>query len=89
MFDYCHVKCAVVMCMLVMFCCVIPSRAVDVFIEDYDTSHIISKDEELERKSIGPFNKYELINSFSTMYSTDREKKMESLPQIYDYSMYE
>lgn len=87
MFNHCHVKDAMAMCILVLICFVIPSRAVDVFIEDYDISHIISKDEELERKSIGPFNKYELINSFPTMYSTDREKKMESLPQIYDYSM--
>ena len=63
-------------------------KASDVVIEERESSTIISKDEELIRKSIGPLNKYELLNSFPSMYSTEVRKKGDNLLQVYDSNLY-
>ena len=59
----------------------------DVVIEERQNSVIISKDEELIRKPIGPLNKYELLNSFPSMYSTEFKKKENNLLQVYDSNL--
>ena len=34
---------------------------------------IITRDEEMMQKPIGPFNKYELLNSYPTIFSSSQE----------------
>ena len=60
----------------------------DVVIEERQSSVIISKDEELIQKPIGPLNKYELLNSFPSMYSTEAKKNEENLLQVYDSNLW-
>ena len=49
---------------------------------------IITRDEEMMQKSIGPLNKYELLNSYPTIFSTRQERTNENLIQIYDSNLY-
>ena len=72
--------------MLLMTCTVFVS-GMDIMQNDYEPSPVISKDEELAQKTIGPLNQYELINSFPTMYSTERKRNSDNLLQFRDYSM--
>ena len=72
--------------MLFMSCIELTS-CIDMMLNDYESSPVISKDEELTQKTIGPLNQYELINSFPTMYSTDRKRDSDNLLQICDYGM--
>lgn len=59
----------------------------EIVVEKKETTFIISNDEELNLKPIGPLNKYELLNSFPSYFSTDKRKDHENLIQIYDTNL--
>lgn len=48
---------------------------------------VITRDEEMMQKPIGPFNKYELLNSYPTIFSTTHLRRDENLIQIYDSNL--
>ena len=50
--------------------------------------NVITKDDELNRKPIGPLNKYELLNSYPTLFSTSYKATNENLVQIYDSNLF-
>ena len=60
----------------------------EVVVERQENAFIISNDEELHQKLIGPFGKYELINSFPSYLSTEKKDRNAGLVQIYDSNMY-
>lgn len=60
----------------------------EIVVENKEVTMVISKDEELNQKLIGPLNKYELLNSFPSYFSTDKKKKQHDLIRIYDSNLF-
>lgn len=64
-------------------------NAEEVVLQKKQSSTVISNAEELARIVVGPMNKYELMNSLPTVYSTTLREHKESLLQYYDSNLYD
>ena len=64
------------------------AKAEEVVLQKKQSSTVISNAEELARIVIGPMNKYELMNSLPTVYSTTMSEHNESLLKYYYSNLY-
>lgn len=64
------------------------ANAAEVVLQKKQSSTVISSAEELAQIMIGPMNKYKLMNSLPTVYSTTLREHKESLLQYYDSNLY-
>ena len=62
-------------------------RTESLVVERKKESTMISSNEELNEKQIGPMNQYELLNSFPSLFSTDKRIGKENLLLVYDCNM--
>lgn len=62
-------------------------RAESLVVERKKESTMISSNEELNEKQIGPMNQYELLNSFPSLFSTNKRIGKENLLLVYDSNM--
>ena len=64
------------------------ANAAEVVLKKKQSSTVISNSEELAQIMIGPMNKYKLMNSLQTVYSTTMREHKENLLQYYDSNLY-
>lgn len=75
----------VICTMLVLFAVL---SAESVVVDKRKSVLMISSDEELNEKQIGPLDQYELINSFPSRYSTNKKTGKENLLFVYDNNLW-
>lgn len=63
-------------------------RAENVLVDNRKSVLMISSDEELNEKQIGPLDQYELINSFPSIFSTNKKTGKENLLFVYDNNLW-
>ena len=64
------------------------SNAAEVVLKKKQSSTVIGNSEGLAQSMIGPMNKYKLMNSLPTVYSTTLREHKENLLQYYDSNLY-
>ena len=75
----------VICTMLVLFSVL---SAENVVVDKRKSVLMISSDEELNEKQIGPLDQYELISSFPSRYSTNKKTGKENLLFVYDNNLW-
>lgn len=75
----------VICTMLVLFAVL---SAENVVVDKRKSVLMISSDEELNEKQIGPLDQYELISSFPSRYSTNKKTGKENLLFVYDNNLW-
>lgn len=75
-----------VICTMVVLFSVL--RAENVLVDNRKSVLMISSDEELNEKQIGPLDQYELINSFPSIFSTNKKTGKENLLFVYDNNLW-
>ena len=63
-------------------------RAENVLVDNRKSVLMISRDEEMNEKQIGPLDQYELINSFPSIFSTNKKTGKENLLFVYDNNLW-
>ena len=75
-----------VICIMVVLFTVLSAESV--VVDKRKSVMMISSDEELNEKQIGPLDQYELINSFPSRYSTNKKTGKENLLFVYDNNLW-
>ena len=59
----------------------------EVVVERKQSTMVISDNEELHQKAIGPLNKYELLDSLQSYFKSDKKESSNNLILIYDSNL--